>query len=67
MRFLLDTHSLLWFFSGNLQLSDRVRHIMEDTTHQKLISMASVWEMAIKSSKNKLTFRRLYRTKNTID
>ncbi|PSF34920.1 PIN domain nuclease [Aphanothece hegewaldii CCALA 016] len=55
MRFLLDTHSLLWFFSGNQQLSSPVRKIMEDTTHQKLISLATIWEMAIKMSKNKLT------------
>ena len=28
---------------------------MEDVEHQKLISLATVWEMAIKQSKNKLT------------
>lgn len=55
MQFLLDTHSLLWFFSGNTQLSIPVRKIMEDTNHQKLISMASIWEIAIKKSNNKLT------------
>jgi PIN domain nuclease of toxin-antitoxin system len=55
MRFLLDTHSLLWFFSGDTQLSDRTRAIMEDINQTKLISLASVWEMAIKLSKNKLT------------
>jgi PIN domain nuclease of toxin-antitoxin system len=54
MRFLLDTHSLLWFFSGDTQLSDRTRAIMEDINQTKLISLASVWEMAIKLSKNKL-------------
>jgi PIN domain nuclease of toxin-antitoxin system len=54
MQFLLDTHSLLWFFSGNTQLSDRVRVIMEDINQTKLISLASVWEIAIKLSKNKL-------------
>jgi len=53
MRFLLDTHSLLWFFSGDTQLSDRPRAIMEDINQTKLISLASVWEMAIKLSKNK--------------
>jgi len=55
MKFLLDTHALIWFFAGNYNLSNTVRELMEDTNHQKLISLASVWEMAIKQSKGKLT------------
>jgi PIN domain nuclease of toxin-antitoxin system len=55
MQFLLDTHTLLWFFSGNSQLSDFGRNLIEDINHQKLISIASAWEIAIKQSKNKLT------------
>jgi len=54
MRFILDTHTLLWFFAGNNQLSDRVRELIENPQHTKLISMASVWEMAIKQGQNKL-------------
>ena len=54
MRLLVDTHALLWFFSGHSNLSDTVRDLMEDTKHQKLISLATVWEMAIKQSKKKL-------------
>lgn len=54
MRYLLDTHSLIWFFSGNPNLSDNVRDLMENIKHKKLISLASVWEMAIKKSKGKL-------------
>jgi PIN domain nuclease of toxin-antitoxin system len=55
MRLLLDTHSLIWFFSGNPNLSDTVRQLMEDASNKKLISLASVWEMAIKQSKGRLT------------
>ncbi|NEQ74409.1 MAG: type II toxin-antitoxin system VapC family toxin [Okeania sp. SIO2C9] len=55
MRLLLDTHSLIWFFTGSSNLSDTGRILMENPTHQKLISLASVWEMAIKQSKGKLT------------
>ncbi len=55
MKVLLDTHSLIWFFSGHPNLSNRVRQIMDDVNHQKLISLASVWEMGIKQSKGKLT------------
>jgi len=55
MKLLLDTHSLIWFFSGHYNLSDAACKLMEDTRHQKLISLASVWEMGIKQSKGKLT------------
>ena len=54
MQLLVDTHALLWFFSGNSSLSDRVRDLMEDTQHQKLVSIASVWEMTIKQTQQKL-------------
>jgi len=30
MRLLLDTHTLLWFFMGNSQLSAKVRDLVED-------------------------------------
>ena len=45
------------FFSGNANLSNTVRELMEDTNHnhQKFISIASAWEMAIKQGKGKLT------------
>ena len=55
MKFLLDTHSLIWFFSGHPNLSDTARKLIEDIEQQKLISLASVWEMGIKQSKGKLT------------
>jgi len=31
MRLLLDTHTLLWFFMGNSQMSDRVRGLFSPT------------------------------------
>lgn len=30
MQLLLDTHTLLWFFTGNANLSDRVRNWISD-------------------------------------
>lgn len=55
MKYLLDTHALIWFFSGNSKLSKKVQLLMENEEYTKLISLASVWEMAIKQSKEKLT------------
>lgn len=55
MKYLLDTHALIWFFSGNPKLSEKVRLLMENEEQTKLISLASVWEMGIKQSKGQLT------------
>lgn len=54
MRLLLDTHTLLWFLGDDPALSVTARAAMEDPTHQKLVSIASCWEMAIKAGLNKL-------------
>lgn len=54
MRFLLDTHSLLWFLSGDASLSLRARRIIENPDDVILVSIASLWEIAIKHSLGKL-------------
>jgi len=55
MRPLLDTHSFLWFISGSLSLSRTARTLIEDTSNQPFLSIASLWEMAIKLSLGKLS------------
>lgn len=54
MRLLLDTHTLIWFFAGDSQLSATARILIEDEDNHKLVSIASIWEMAIKESKGLL-------------
>lgn len=54
MRLLLDTHSFLWFISGSTNLSPTARTLIEDASNQPLLSVASLWEMAIKLSLGKL-------------
>ena len=56
MRLLLDTHSFLWFISEDPKLSPRARQLIEDPANDVLLSMASVWEMAIKAGLGKLQF-----------
>jgi PIN domain nuclease of toxin-antitoxin system len=56
MKYLLDTHTLIWFFNGDLDLSDKARQIILDADNQKFASIASVWELSIKVSLNKLKF-----------
>ena len=55
MELLLDTHSFLWFIMGSSRLSKKARDLMEDTNNEKLLSIASLWEMAIKLSLGRLT------------
>ena len=54
MRLLLDTHIFIWFFSGNSKLNKLGRKLIEEEKNEKLISLATIWEMAIKQSKGKL-------------
>ncbi len=58
MNLLLDTHSFLWFISGNKFLSKTARALIEDANNQPLLSIASLWEMAIKTSLGKLSLAR---------
>ncbi|MCL1947387.1 MAG: type II toxin-antitoxin system VapC family toxin [Chitinivibrionia bacterium] len=56
MKYLVDTHTLLWFFNGNTQLSQTAKQILSDEQYQKFVSIVSVWELAIKINLNKLKF-----------
>jgi PIN domain nuclease of toxin-antitoxin system len=40
MRLLLDTHTFLWFISGNAQLSDMARELISDPENEVLLSVA---------------------------
>lgn len=53
MDLLLDTHTLFLFLYGDKQLSPRVRKAIEDQDHMKIVSIASIWEIAIKISLDK--------------
>lgn len=56
MRLLLDTHTFLWFVNGDLKLSQHARALIEDVFNERLLSIASIWEMAIKASTGRLSF-----------
>ena len=48
MRYLLDTHTFIWFVSELERLPAAVRDIMEAPENEIVFSCASAWEMAIK-------------------
>lgn len=62
MRLLLDTHSFLWFIDGNPRLSSTARRLIEDPANERLVSIASIWEIAIKVSMGRLTLAQPFAT-----
>lgn len=50
--YLLDTHILLWYFHDDARLSDETKNIISD--NDVSISIASLWEIAIKKGLGKL-------------
>jgi len=54
LKYLSDTHALLWIVDRNSQLSNTAQEIYLDEDNEILISSASIWEMAIKISLKRL-------------
>ena len=53
MKILLDTHTFLWFINDSPELSGSAADLLESDV-DLLLSTASLWEIAIKVSLNKL-------------
>ena len=60
MEYLIDTHTLLWYFQDDARLSLRAKQIID--TCDCVISYASLWEIAIKQSIGKLQYNRSIET-----
>ena len=54
MKYLLDTNVLIWCFDDPYNLSSVVLDIIKNTENTFYISIASLWEIAIKLSIKKL-------------
>ena len=54
MKLLLDTHVIIWSAGNPEKLSQRVRNLLIDSNNFWVVSMASVWELQIKSHLGKL-------------
>ncbi len=53
MNLLLDTHAVLWWLAG-APLDERAEGVIRDPATPAMVSAASVWEAAIKTSLGKL-------------
>lgn len=56
MKLLIDTHTFLWFIDDSPRLSARAKQSIE-AADEVYLSVASLWEIAVKISLEKLTLR----------
>ena len=54
MSLLLDTHVLLWWLDDPILLSEQALTSIKDTNNEIIVSVVSVWEIAIKKALGKL-------------
>ena len=54
MRYLLDTHALIWYFENSSELPQKIKEIISSTENKKYICSMSFWEIAIKLNLGKL-------------
>lgn len=55
MRLLLDSNAFLWAYARPEELSTASRRAIADTANDRWVSIASLWEIAIKLSIGKLS------------
>ena len=56
MKILLDTHILIWYLEDSNRLRKEFRDLIVDASNIIYFSAVSLAEMAIKASKNKLSY-----------
>ncbi len=56
MDLLLDTHTLIWFLNGDRKISTNALEVILSNGNRKFVSIASLWEIAIKINIKKLSF-----------
>lgn len=55
--FILDTHTLIWFSAEDTLLTTSTYELIADPKNNIFISVASLWEMAIKKNLGKLELK----------
>jgi PIN domain nuclease of toxin-antitoxin system len=57
MNVLLDTHTFIWYIEGSTRLTEKARDTIEISGDKIYLSIISLWEIAIKNGKKKLTLQ----------
>ena len=61
MRYLIDTHVLLWYVQGDNRLKSKQIEIIDDADTEIVVSSVSLWEIALKISIGKLELNTDYK------
>jgi PIN domain nuclease of toxin-antitoxin system len=61
VKLLLDTHTLFWSIDDPSKVSARALAALQDPANSRLLSAATVWEIAIKVGQGKLKLSMPYR------
>ncbi|WP_372950557.1 type II toxin-antitoxin system VapC family toxin [Mariniphaga sp.] len=62
MDLFLDTHVFLWYIDGNEQLPEKIVKIINNKSNRCFVSIASIWEIVIKLSIDKLEIKGGFKT-----
>jgi PIN domain nuclease of toxin-antitoxin system len=54
MKYIIDTNVFLWTLNNDPKLSEKAKKIIKETHNEIYLSIASIWEIGIKISMNKL-------------
>ena len=57
MKFLLDTHTFIWWDSQSKQIPTDALTLISSPEHSLLLSLVSIWEIQIKAHLGKLELR----------
>jgi len=57
MKYLLDTHILIWWAENNKKLKPKYKEIIADPVNMIFISVVSVWEVIIKTKLKKIRLK----------
>jgi PIN domain nuclease of toxin-antitoxin system len=57
MKYLLDTHAVIWYYENSLELPKRIEQIIDEPTESIYICSVSLWEITLKMSLNKLKLK----------
>lgn len=57
MDLLIDTHAFLWFITGDKQLPEKTVKLIGNSDNKCFVSIASIWEIVIKLSLDKLEIK----------
>ena len=59
MKYLLDTHYLLWSVMDSMRISKKLKNVLTDPGNDIIVSAVSFWEISLKASLGKLELKNI--------